>query len=441
MDKIQTELSDLEKKGLRRKLRKVTRISARECILDGKPCIDFSSNNYLALADDPRIVEESINWTRKFGAGSGASRLISGTLAEYSELEERIAAWKNSEAALIVGSGYLANIGIIPALTGREWAIFADKLNHNSLVNACLLSRSEFHRYAHNDIKNLNEIVMRQIFDVAAPACPAVASLRRRMPGAPMASTPLCQGYEGQVAVATTNATPKTDALHEILEKSESKNKMLVSDTVFSMDGDLADIDGIANFAEKTGALVYLDEAHATGVFGKKGEGLAGNLKGSNVITMGTFSKALGSYGAYVSCSREIKEYLINKCQTFIYSTALPPAVFGAISAAVELVQTPEFSQKRTDLLKKSAFLASEINKIGFETGKTGSPIIPVIIGGNKEVLRISQFLLDKGIFAVAVRPPTVPEGSARLRISLNCAHNGEDTSRLLEVLQTCKQL
>lgn len=382
-DKIQKELSGLDEKGLRRKLRKITRISARECILDGKLCIDFSSNNYLALADDPRIIEESINWTRRLGAGSGASRLISGTFSEYSQLEERIAVWKNSEAALIVGSGYLANIGVIPALSGREWAIFADKLNHNSLVNACLLSRSEFHRYPHNDINNLQKIA----------------------------------------------------------EKSESENKMIVSDTVFSMDGDLADIDGLANFAEKTGALVYLDEAHATGVFGKKGEGLAGNFKGANVITMGTFSKALGSYGAYISCSREMKEYLINKCQTFIYSTALPPSVFGAISAAVALVQTSEFTQKRAELLKKSAFLASEINKIGFETGKTGSPIIPVIIGGNKQVLRISQFLMDKGFFAVAVRPPTVPEGSARLRISLNCAHRDEDISKFLDALQACQQL
>jgi len=376
-------LKDAETAGLKRSLRKITSISARECMLEGNivPSIDFSSNNYLGIADHPKLKEESIRWTEKFGTGSKASRLVSGTLPEYIELEEKIAAWKGYEAAMIIGSGYMTNTGIIPALAGRKSAIFADKLNHASINAGCRLASAKFLRYAHSDF----------------------------------------------------------NALSTQLNQTATNEKIIISDTVFSMDGDIADIGKLAKLAKDVSAMLYLDDAHATGLFGKKGEGLAHGQIAD--IAMGTFSKAMGSYGAYAACSKEMKEYLINTCGSFIYTTALPPGVYGAISAAVDLVQTSEFCEIRKKLLAKSAKFAGEIRSMGFETGNTETPIVPVIIGDTDKTLRISRQLLKEGFFAVAIRPPTVPKNSARLRISLNDAHTDEDIEQLLNSLKKLSSL
>jgi 8-amino-7-oxononanoate synthase len=374
-------LDDLASRNLMRRLRLVRRISARECVVDGVSCVDFSSNNYLAISGHPALIEESCAWTRKLGAGSGASRLITGTLAEYVELEERIADWKGSEAALIVGSGYLANTGAIPALAPRKSAIFADRLNHSSLNAGAALSGAEFHRYPHCDL----------------------------------------------------------EALRKMMGKDASPEKMIVSDTVFSMDGDIADVAETAKIATDSGATLYLDDAHATGVFGPRGEGLASGLIGDEAVVMGTFSKAMGSYGAYLACSKAMRDYFINRCSTFIYSTALPPGVYGAISAALKLVQTAEYREISRKLLADAEKLACEIRRIGFDTGGTRSPIIPVLVGDSSKVVRISQNLLEKGFLALPIRPPTVPEGTARLRISLNAAHTAEDVGKLLSALAGAK--
>ncbi len=376
MDFISKFLEDADKLGNRRRLRSMVPVSARECILDGKKCIDFSSNNYLALADHPKLKEEAVRWTNLYGVGSRASRLVTGTFPPYLELEKKIAAWKGSEAALIVGSGFLANLGAVSALADRGTSIFADKLNHASLNSGAQLSGADFKRYLHLDYRHLEEFI----------------------------------------------------------GKETSPRRIIVSDTVFSMDGDLADVEQLGKIAGKNDAILYLDDAHATGIFGVRGEGLSSGA-GGMTISMGTFSKALGSYGAYLACSEEIKEYFINRCSTFIFSTALQPATYGAIDAAVDLVQTSEYIEIRKALLMKSANLAREIRGLGFETGATASPIIPVLVGDSDKALRISQKLLDKGILAVAIRPPTVPKDSARLRISLNAAHNDEDISKLLEAL------
>ena len=378
---INKYLEDAEAVGLKRSLRKVTPISARECLLEGhhSPCLDFSSNNYLGIADHPKLKEASIYWTEKYGTGSKASRLVSGTFPEYIELEEKIAAWKGYEAALIVGSGYMANTGIIPAVANRKSAIFADKLNHASLNAGCQLSGAQFIRFSHNDL----------------------------------------------------------ESLAEKLQQSENEDKLIVADTVFSMDGDIADVNQIAKLAKENNSILYLDDAHATGLFGEKGEGLA---HGNNAdIAMGTFSKAMGCYGAYAACSKEMKEYLINRCGSFVYTTALPPGIYGAISAAVDLVQTLEFCELRKNLLAKSANFAAEIRRIGFETANTATPIVPVIIGDTDETLRISQLLQEQGFFAVAIRPPTVPKGTARLRISINASHTDDDIQALLDCLSHLK--
>lgn len=386
-DFIDHFLTNARRNGLKRKLRGIIPLSARECIVEGKKCLNFSSNNYLALADHPKLKEESIRWTKKYGVGSGASRLLTGTFESYIELEKSIALWKKTEDALIFGSGYLANIGVIVALTDRKTAIFADKLNHASLTAGCQLSDAKFTRYRHNSIQHLGEMLAKFM---------------------------------------------------------DFEKKLIISDTVFSMDGDIADLARLADISGKNDAFLYLDDAHATGVLGEKGEGLScaalsEGLQKEQLISMGTFSKAMGSYGAYVACSTELKKYLVNRCGSFIFSTALPPGVYGAISAAVDLVQTEEYCEIRRKFLKRALNFAAELKNLGFNTGNTSTPIIPIIIGDVKKLLQISPFLMERGILAAAIRPPTVPENTARLRISLNAAHTNNDTSFLLEALKQAK--
>ncbi|MBN1865194.1 MAG: 8-amino-7-oxononanoate synthase [Victivallales bacterium] len=366
-----------EASGLLRCLRSVTPLSARECLVEGVSgaCIDFSSNDYLGLSGRRDLVEESVIWTTRYGVGSRASRLVTGTLPEYIRLEEQIAEWKGYESALLLGSGFLANTGLIPALARRKSAVFADKLNHASLNAGCLLSGAVFRRYAHNDIT----------------------------------------------------------ALSGLLAGCSHEDRLVVSDTVFSMDGDVPDLEGLYSVATAGGAKVYLDDAHATGVFGDGGRGLACAAVAD--VAMGTFSKALGCYGAYVACTHEMRDYFVNACGSFIYSTALPPGVCGAISAAVALVQTEELAVARKTLMAKSAKFAKDLRSLGFDTGNTVTPIVPVILGDAVLAMRISQILLEKGFLVVAIRPPTVPEGGSRLRISLNAVHTEEDVSRLLDSL------
>ncbi len=397
-------LDDAETAGLKRGLRSIYPLSARECMVDGvdDACLDFSSNNYLGIADHPRLKEESIKWTNLFGTGSRASRLVSGTFAEYLDLEERIAEWKGYEAALILGSGYMANTGVLSAIADRKSAIFADKLNHASLNAGSMLSGAKFIRYEHGSIDALAKKM--QIFN------------------------------ENRLAKTSDNG-------YRLSPDSafDASKMVIVSDTVFSMDGDVADIETLAKFAKEKGAMLYLDDAHATGLFGERGEGLAhcGNAN----IAMGTFSKAMGCYGAYVACSKTVRDYLVNRCGSFVYTTAMAPGAYGAISAAIELVQTDEYCEIRKNLLDSSAKLAEEIRGLGFDTGNSATPIIPVIIGDTERCVRISQYLLSRNIFAVAIRPPTVPTNSARLRISLNAAHRREDIELLLEALEEAGRL
>jgi 8-amino-7-oxononanoate synthase len=392
-------LENAESNGLKRALRKVVPVSARSCMVEGVDgeCLDFSSNNYLGIADHPLLKEESVKWTEKLGTGSRASRLVSGTFPEYLELENRIAEWKGSEAALIIGSGYMANTGIIPAVANRKSAIFADKLNHASLNAGAILSGAQFIRYDHGSLTGLTKK-----FDV-------------------FNKKQLAKLSENEYRSVLNSGSCATETI-------------VISDTVFSMDGDVVDVEKLAKFAKDRGALLYLDDAHATGLFGERGEGLAHG--GNANIAMGTFSKAMGCYGAYVACSKDLKEYLVNRCGSFVYTTAMAPGVYGSISAALELVQTSEFCEIRKKLLRRSAKLAEEIRGLGFETGNTATPIIPVIVGDTDKCVRISQFLLNRNILAVAIRPPTVPKNSARLRLSLNAAHSDDDVEYLLETLK-----
>ncbi len=374
-DFIKDFLKEAEDTKLKRVLRAINPVSARESEFEGRRFLNFSSNNYMALSEHPELRNESVRWGEKYGSGSGASRLITGTSAACLRLEDEIARWKGTEASIVIGSGYLANSGIIPALADRSAVIFADKLNHASLNAGCQLSGAEFLRYRHNDV----------------------------------------------------------DHLVSFLEKhKDNPRKLIVSDTVFSMDGDIAPLDDIKRLAKEYDALLYLDDAHASGVFGEHGEGLSDGAD----IAMGTFSKALGSYGAYAACSSLMKDYLINRCGTFIYSTALPPAVLGSIAAAVSLVQTPACNEARKNLYEKFTYLRTSLEKAGFDTANSRTPVIPVIIGDSGEVIKLSSKLFEKGILALPVRPPTVPKNTARIRISVNAAHTYEDIDRLIDALK-----
>ncbi len=367
-------LSKAKNENLQRTLRAMTPVSSRISSINGKEYINFSSNDYLGLSHNNKLTQASIKWIQKYGTGSSASRLVTGTNPEYLQLEQRIADWKGTETSLVFGSGFLLNSGLIPALADKNTAIFADKLNHASLNTGCQLAEGKFIRYKHNDIKHLETLIKKN------------------------------------------NDFPR---------------KIIISDTIFSMDGDIADLKNLRSLADKYSAFLYLDDAHGTGLYGEKGEGLT---KGAD-FAMGTFSKALGSYGAYIACSNNVKEYIINTCKPFIYTTALPPSVYGSISAAIELIQTSEYCDIRNFFTEKYHNLKVQLNQLGFNTGNTNSPIIPIIIGDMEKTLRTSQYLFENQIIGTAIRPPTVPKDTARIRIALNATHTDDDIAKLIETL------
>jgi len=392
--RISRELEAARGAGLLRGLRGVTPLSPRECLVGDPPrrCLDFSSNNYLGLAGDPRLMEEGIRWTERYGVGSRASRLVSGTLPAVLELEERVAAWKGFEAALILGSGHAANVGAVSALVGRGGLVLGDRLNHASLNDGCRLSGARFSRYRHCDYDDLDK---------------KLDSFPR---GLAKGGDADYRSFDGVAA-------------------------LVVSDTVFSMDGDIADVASLSVVARRHGAMLYLDDAHATGVFGDRGEGVASSV--SAEVAMGTFSKALGCYGAYVACSRVVRDWLVNKCGPFVYSTALPPSVYGAVSAALDIVSGDEGRASRRRLAEISAETARRIRGLGFDTGRTETPIIPVMVGDLERAVGMSRALLERGILVPAIRPPTVPRGTVRLRVSLNAAHTDGDLDALLDALRS----
>lgn len=330
--------------------------------VNGKKLLNLASNNYLGLANDERLIEASVRAAKTYGAGATASRLIVGNFSLYSEAEAALAEWKGSEAALIINSGYTANVGILSAIAGRDTVIFSDKWNHASIVDGAVLSRAEVKRYRHNDIDHLEALLQ------------------------------------------------KTD---------EKKRKIIVTDTVFSMDGDIAPLCELVRLKKTYGAFLVVDEAHASGVYGEKGEGLSHHLGIAEHIDlqMGTFSKALGAFGAYVAGKKVLIDYLINHMRSFIFTTALPPAALGAIQAAIAVVQ--EAHDRRRQLHELSVYFRTRLQALGFDTGPSITQIVPVIVGENDRAVQFSRRLQERGIAAVAIRPPTVPEGTARIRFSL----------------------
>jgi len=378
LDFIDTELNERKAQGLYRSLRCVEGHQGAKVTIDGKECINLCSNNYLGLANNPQLKKAAIEASQKYGSGSGASRLVCGTLKLHRELENSIARFKNKEAALVFNSGYVANLGIITALVGRGDVCISDKLNHASIVDGALLSRAEFKRYAHNDM----------------------------------------------------------NALRKCLEASKDlKKRLIVTDTVFSMDGDLAPLVEIVALAKEYGAMIMVDEAHAAGVFGENGRGLVEllGLEDDCDIQMGTLSKAFGAFGAYVTGSKGLIEYFVNKSRPFIYTTALPPSVLASCIAAIEVVKSQAWMRKQ--LWSNISLMKRGLIDSGFTIMKSESQIIPILVGDSQRSVEFSKALFEEGVFIQAIRPPTVPRNEARLRLTVTAAHKNEDLKRSLETI------
>jgi glycine C-acetyltransferase len=381
-DFIQVELEALKRQGLYRTLRRVESEQGPTLILDGREVLNFSSNNYLGLANHPALRKAAKEAVDRYGCGSVASRLISGNMTLHEELEEKIAKLKGTEAALVFNSGFQANVGILATLVGDGDVIFSDALNHASIVDGCRLSRADV---------------------IVCPHCDL-------------------EGLEGELKKA-----PATG------------RKLIVTETLFSMDGDEAPLSEIVELAERYGALVMVDEAHATGVFGPNGAGVVAKLGlGERVLVqMGTLGKALGGFGAYVAGSRELRELLINRCRSFIFTTSLPPPVLAAASAAIDLLyQEP---QRRLALWHNCRALREGLRKLGFSLGESQSQILPLIIGDAEKCMAFSERLLQKGVFAQGIRPPTIPPGTSRLRVTLMATHTHEHLHRALKTFEEAR--
>lgn len=377
LSQFRQQLSERESGGRLRSLKSVMPLDGITVLLNRKPLVNFGSNDYLGLASDPRLKQRSIEYTQRFGTGSTASRLICGNLEPYDYIERKLASLKGTEAALIMPTGFQTNLTVLAALTNSGSFVACDRLSHNSLLQGAQMSQGTWSRYHHNDH----------------------ADLQNRMMKAESAST-----------------------------------KWIVTESVFSMDGDRGDIASLSAIAAETGAGLFVDEAHATGVLGQLGMGLTAGQRGVT-IAMGTFGKACGSFGAYIACSAELRSYLINFCSGFIYSTALPPGVLGAIDAALDLIPTME--KQRQQLLSNAEYLRTKLNELGFDTCGSTTQIVPFIIGTDHDAMSASAHLEDAGIFAPAIRPPTVPEGQARIRLSLTTLHTREHIDRIVSSMRT----
>jgi 8-amino-7-oxononanoate synthase len=361
--------------------------------IDDRELIDFSSNDYLGLASHPELIRRSRMWLECWGCGSRASRLLSGNIDLYASVEHRLARGKGTEAALVLASGFQANSTVLSALldrhvhSGIEPLVFTDRLNHASIHHGCQAAGIRQLRYRHND----------------------------------------------------------PDHLEHLLQSTTSRPgpRFILSETVFSMDGDLADLASLTRLKERYGAFLYLDEAHATGLFGTHGFGLvedhlARHGTGAVDLTMGTFSKALGGFGAYVACAAELRDYLVNACPGLVYSTALPPAILGAMDAALELL--PQLEQERATVQRHGETVRQRLRALELDTGASASPVVPVLLGSEARTLTWARALEQAGLLVAAIRPPTVPNGSSRLRISLSAAHTAEDIDRLLALLAELAQ-
>jgi len=379
---LEQRLQELEQLGRTRRLRLISGPQGPTVLLEGKPVLLLCSNNYLGLADHPHVREAAADAAMRWGVGAGSSRLISGTMTIHRRLEERLAEFHRSESCVLFGSGYLANLGVISALSGRGAAVFSDELNHASIVDACRLSRAEVAVYRHRDLEHLQWSLERH-----------------RSP------------------------------------RGEQAQRLIVSDSVFSMDGDVAPLAELAELAHAWGALLVVDEAHAIGSLGPGGRGAIAEagLEGEVDVLVGTLGKALGSYGAYVCASSTTVQYLINTARPLIFSTApSPPAVAGA-HAALELLQSEALRVER--LRGGARTLRRALAEQGFPVEESDMHIVPIVVGDERDTMDLCEEALAHGVFAQAIRPPTVPEDTSRLRLTALASHRPAELRRAADVL------
>lgn len=347
----------------------------------GRSVIMLSSNNYLGLAAHPRVKQAAISAIDGYGLGAGSSRLVAGSMEPLHRLEANLARLKSAEAALVFGSGYLANLGTLTALMGPGDAIFSDELNHASLIDGCRLAKADLKIYRHCDAEHLKALL---------------------------------EGSAG------------------------ARRRLIVTDSIFSMDGDFAPLREIVELARRFGAAIMVDEAHAVGVIGPDGAGLAAEfgLQKEIDVQVGTLSKALGAYGAYIAGSRVLIDFLINRARSFIYTTGLPPPIAAAADAAVEIMRAEPDRIRR--LWDNAAHLRGQLEAAGFSFLRTESPILPLLIGEAQDALAMTRRLLERGVYAIAIRPPTVPSGTARLRITPIADHTLADLDEAIAAIIQC---
>ncbi|MET0512603.1 MAG: 8-amino-7-oxononanoate synthase [Thermoleophilaceae bacterium] len=374
---IEERLGEIRGRGLYRRLRCVSGPQGPRVLLDGRPVLLLCSNNYLGLADHPRVREAAAEAAMRYGAGSGASRLISGNMTIHRRLEEQLADFKGAEACLLFGSGYLANAGVVSALAREGDVVFSDALNHASIIDGCRLSRAETFVYDHCDV----------------------------------------------------------DHLESGLRQAEGRGALIVTDGVFSMDGDVAPLPEIVELAQRYDARVMVDEAHGTGCIGPGGRGLVAQcgLEDEVDVIVGTLGKSLGAYGAYVLCGATMAKYLINTARTLIFSTALPPPAVAAAMASLELLR--EQPRRVEKLQRNSIVLREALAEAGMVVPDGETPIVPLIVGDANAAVAASDRALERGIFAQAIRPPTVPAGSSRLRLAVMASHTKSELREAGRVL------
>ncbi len=380
---LQKELEQRKANGLLRQRRLLDSPQAEHIVANQKPYLSFCSNDYLGLANRPELIAAMQKAAGDSGVGSGASNLITGHHRYHDSLEKQLAKFVDLPAALLFSTGYMANIGVIGALMGRGDAVFADKLNHACLNDGAYFSYADFHRYPHNDVQ----------------------------------------------------------ALEKLLQASKAKHKLIAADAVFSMDGDIAPIPEYLELCEKYDAYLYLDDAHGFGVLGEHGQGSLNHfkIKSPRIVMMATLGKAAGVAGAFVAGEQVVIDYLIQKAKSYVYSTPAPPALSATLSASVELIEQGD--DLRANLNELIAYLKNNLKSKRWKLLASDTAIQPLVIGGNEESLAVSEYLQTHGILVPAIRPPTVPTGTARLRISLSAAHSLDDVKRLVTAIHEAESV
>ena len=375
---LQRDLDTLRSDGLYRWLRQIEGAQGPRMRVDGREAIVLAGSDYLGLASHPRLKEAARQAIDRYGCSASAARLISGNHDLYPQLEGRLARFKQTEAALVFSTGYLANIGVISALMDSQDVVFSDELNHASIVDGCRLSRAEVRVFPHNDVAVLERLLKGETF---------------------------------------------------------ARRKLIVVDGLYSMDGDLAPLDEIVGLAERYGCMTMVDDSHGTGVLGKAGRGTAeaSGVLGRIDIETGSLAKALGGFAAYVVGSRTLIEYLINKARSFIFTCAMPPAVLATVLEALAVIE--EEPERRQRLSENSRYLRGGLREVGFEVGRGETHIIPLIVGEGERTMRFCQELLDRGVFAQGIRHPSVPRGTERIRLTLTSSHSKADLDAALTAL------